>query len=255
MAMENRTVLVTGGSRGIGEAITRHLSSLGMNVGLFARSADRLNDLANELTVGGHGAIALCGDAAVYQDLECAVSATVDAFGSLDLLVNNAGLIEPICRIENSLPADWSRAIDVNLKGVYQGLRAAVPGMLTKGSGTIINISSGAATSALEGWSHYCASKAGVLALTRCGHKEYGDAGIRIMGLSPGTVATEMQTAIRSSGINPVSRLDPDDHIPAAWVARAIEYLYLRAGDEFLGQEFSLKTNEGRRRVGLPLVA
>ncbi|WP_281175893.1 SDR family oxidoreductase [Ahrensia marina] len=82
-----------------------------------------------------------------------------------------------------------------------------------------INISSGAATSAWEGWSHYCATKAGVLSLTRVADKEYRDQGIRVIGLSPGTVATHMQEQIRASNINPISQLDWSAHIPADWVA------------------------------------
>jgi NAD(P)-dependent dehydrogenase (short-subunit alcohol dehydrogenase family) len=80
-------------------------------------------------------------------------------------------------------------------------------------SGVIINISSGAATSALEGWSHYCSSKAAALMLTKSIHKEVADKGIRAIGLSPGTVATDMQVKIKASGINPVSQLDPAVHI------------------------------------------
>ena len=124
--------------------------------------------------------------------------------------------------------------------------------MVARGGGTVINISSGAATSALEGWSHYCSTKAAVLSLTRCADKEYRDSGINVIGLSPGTVATGMQVAIKASGINPVSRLDPSAHIPAEWVARAILYLCGPEGAAFAGQDFSLKTAEGRQRVGLP---
>jgi len=123
--------------------------------------------------------------------------------------------------------------------------------MLAKGGGTIINISSGAATSAIEGWSHYCASKAALLSLTRCTDKEFREAGIRSIGLSPGTVATEMQVQIKSSGINPVSRLDWSAHIPPEWVAKAIIWLTSEAADEWRGSDFSLKTEEGRAAVGL----
>ena len=123
--------------------------------------------------------------------------------------------------------------------------------MEAQGSGVIVNVSSGAATSALEGWSHYCSSKAAALSLTRCADREYADKGIRVVGMSPGTVATEMQDAIRASGVNPVSQLDPSVHIPAEWPARAIVWLCTEDAAEFAGTDFSLKDDAGRRRVGL----
>ena len=252
MEFHQQTVLITGASRGIGEAAARHFAALGANVVLLARSARRTQAIAAEIEAAGGSALAIGGDVARYEDLHGAVQAALQEFSGLHILVNNAGLIEPIARLADSDPAAWSQVVDVNLKGVYHALRAALPVMLESGGGTIVNISSGAATGALEGWSHYCATKAAVLSLTRCVHKEYAGHGIRCVGLSPGTVATDMQTAIRDSGVNPVSRLDPAVHIPADWVARGIAYLCTDAGAEFAGDDFSMKTPEGRRRLGLP---
>lgn len=103
----------------------------------------------------------------------------------------------------------------------------------------------------LEGWSHYCATKAAVKMLTRQIHKEYGERGIRSVGLSPGPVAGDMQAAIRASGINPVSQLGDADYIPASWAAEAVAWLCTPAADPFLGDDFSIKTQEGRRLLGL----
>ena len=125
--------------------------------------------------------------------------------------------------------------------------------MVGQGAGVVVNISSGAATSAMEGWSHYCATKAAVLSLTRCADKEVGDKGVRIVGLSPGTVATHMQVAIRASGINPVSQLDPSVHIPPEWAARAIAWLASDAAADIRGEDFVLREEANRRRVGLPV--
>ncbi|MEL6871748.1 MAG: SDR family oxidoreductase, partial [Pseudomonadota bacterium] len=223
--LNGKVAIITGASRGIGEAAARHLASLGVAVVLNARSGDAINRIADEISGAGGQAIAVPGDVARYEDVSRTVNEAVSKFGRLDLLVNNAGMIEPIARIEDSDPAAWSHVVDINLKGIYYGLRAAIPEMMKSGGGTVINISSGAATGALEGWSHYCATKAGVLSLTRCGHKEFADHGIRVVGLSPGTVATEMQVQIKASGINPVSELDPSVHIPAEWPAKAIAWL------------------------------
>ncbi len=168
-----------------------------------------------------------------------------------DILVNNAGTIDPIAHIADSDPCAWNRAVDVNYRGVYHGLRAAIPVMTKQKAGVIVNISSGAANSALEGWSHYCSTKAAAKKLTECAHKECYPLGIRIVGLSPGTVATEMIEKITASGINPVSKLDPSVHIPPEWAAEAVAFLCTDAGDEFAGTDFSIKTDVGRRRVGL----
>ncbi|WP_029057604.1 SDR family oxidoreductase [Stappia stellulata] len=252
---ENKSVVITGASRGIGEAAARHLAALGANVVLAARSAGDIERIAREIEAAGGTASAMTCDVARQEDVKALIARAVELYGGLDVLVNNAGLIDPIARLADSDPDAWSRVVDVNVKGVYYGLRHAIPEMTARGGGTIINISSGAATGALEGWSHYCSTKAAVLSLTRCTDKEYRGEGIRMIGLSPGTVKTEMQVAIKASGLNPVSQLDPSVHIPPEWVAKTIAYLCGPGGDAYLGTDFSLKTNEGRAAVGLPAVS
>lgn len=248
------TVLVTGASQGIGEAVGRFFAGHGARVVLVARRIGRLEVIADAVRAAGGKAICVRADVADYEDVAAAFQAAIDGYGGVDILVNNAGVIDPIVHLGESDPGQWSRVVDINLKGVYYGMRCAIPIMLRAGGGIIVNISSGAATKALEGWSHYCATKAAVLQLTRCAHKEYGEQGIRVVGISPGTVATGMQTTIRDSGINPVSRLDASAHIPPEWVARAIGFLCGPEGGEFAGGDFSLKNDEGRRRAGLPPV-
>ena len=123
--------------------------------------------------------------------------------------------------------------------------------MLSQGEGTILNISSGAAHGPLEGWSAYCSSKAGAAMLTKCIQKEHGEQGLRVMGLSPGTVATDMQVKIKASGINPVSALDPSVHIPADWPAKALLWMCSAEADGYLGEEVSLRDEAVRELVGL----
>jgi NAD(P)-dependent dehydrogenase (short-subunit alcohol dehydrogenase family) len=142
--------------------------------------------------------------------------------------------------MESADPEAWGQVIDINLKGVFHGMHAVLPVMLGQGGGSIITISSGAAHNPLEGWSHYCASKAAVAMLTRCLHLEHGAAGIRAMGLSPGTVATQMQKEIKASGVNPVSQLDWSDHIPPEWPAVALSWMCSPESDGHLGEEISL---------------
>ncbi|MEL6583654.1 MAG: SDR family oxidoreductase [Pseudomonadota bacterium] len=252
--VQNKTVIITGASRGIGEAAARCFARAGAHVVLAARSEARITAIAQELEASGGLASAIRCDVSNPKDVEGLIAFAQERTGAIDVLINNAGVIDPIARLADSDPLAWGRVVDVNLKGVYHGLRYALPQMQRAGGGTIINISSGAATGALEGWSHYCATKAAVLSLTRVAHREYGAQGIRVVGLSPGTVSTDMQVAIKASGINPVSQLDPSVHISPDWVARALVWLCGSEADRYLGSDFSLKTNEGRAAVGLPAV-
>ncbi len=248
MDMQGKTVLITGASRGIGAAAARAFADAGANVALVARGREAIADLAGEI---GDRGIAIPCDVSRFWEVEAAVEACVGTFGGLDVLVGSAGVIEPISHLATSDPEAWGQVIDVNLKGVYHGMRAALPVMLARGGGSILTISSGAAHGPVEAWSHYCASKAGAAMLTACVDKENRDKGIRAIGLSPGTVATQMQREIKASGINPVSRLDWDDHIPPKWPAQALVWMCSPDADEWLGGEVSLRDKDVRRRVGL----
>lgn len=248
MERNGKVVFITGASRGIGAAAARAFASGGARVVLAARDRDALSRLAAEI---GAGALALGCDVARRGDVEQAVAAAMAAFGRIDVLINNAGVIDPIARMAEADPEGWDHVIDVNLKGVFHGMRAVLPVMLAQGSGTVLTLSSGAAHQPVEGWSHYCAAKAGAAMLTRCLDLEYRDRGIRAIGLSPGTVATQMQRAIKASGINPVSRLDWSVHVPPEWPARALVWMCSADADAWLGQEVSLRDEAIRRRVGL----
>lgn len=251
MSFSGQVALVTGASRGIGLCVGQTLASYGATVMLTARTSESVSRHAEMITSSGGTAAAMTCDVTCFNDVQRSVVACIDTFGRLDILINNAGTIDPISRLETSDVELWARAIDTNVKGVYHGMRAALPTMLAAGSGTIVNMSSGAANSALEGWSHYCCSKAAVKKLTECAHAEVGARGVRVVGLSPGTVATGMMAQIRASGVNPVSQLDWSSHIPPEWAAKAVAFLCGPGGAEFAGTDFSIKTTEGRRLVGL----
>lgn len=248
MSMQGKCVLITGASKGIGAATARVFAAAGANVALAARNGDAIAELAGEI---GPRAIAIPCDVSRYWEVEAAVAACHTAFGRLDVLIGNAGVIDPITSLSSADPESWGHAIDVNLKGVFNGMRAALPGMLAQGSGTIITVSSGAAHNALDGWSAYCASKAGALMLTRMLDEENRDKGLRAISLSPGTVATQMQRDIKASGVNPVSKLDWSDHIAPDWPAKALLWMCGPEGDGFLGGEVSLRDEDIRRKVGL----
>jgi NAD(P)-dependent dehydrogenase (short-subunit alcohol dehydrogenase family) len=186
-----------------------------------------------------------------YSDVEAAVSKAVETFGAIDVLINNAGAVEPIRHMAEADPEEWAQVIDINLNGVFFGMRAALPHMRAQGGGSVLTISSGAAHNAIEAWSHYCASKAGAAMLTRSLDLEERSHGIRAIGLSPGTVATQMQREIKASGINPVSQLNWEDHIPADWPAKTLLWMCTSEADAFLGGEISLRDPDIRQKVGL----
>ena len=248
MNVAGKTVVITGASRGIGAEAARVFAAAGANVALIARNSDAIEKLAAEI---GEQAIGLTCDVGSYASVEGAIAKAKETFGSVDILINNAGVIEPIAHLASADPDEWGTVIDINLKGVFNGMRAVLPMMIASGGGSILTISSGAAHGPVEAWSHYCASKAAVKMLTECVHKENGADGIRAIGLSPGTVATQMQVEIKASGINPVSQLDWDVHIPADWPARALLWMCGSDADQYCGQELSLRDEDLRKRVGL----
>ena len=243
-----KTVLITGASRGIGEAAAYAFAEAGANVALIARSTDEIAEIAGKI---GDKALAIPCDVSRYSEVASAVEATAKTFGGLDILINNAGVVDPIGHLQDTDPEAWSRTIDINVKGVMHGLHATMPGMISQGHGTIINISSGAAHGPVEGWTAYCSSKAAVYMLTRAADQESRDKGLRIMGLSPGTVATQMQREIKASGINPVSQLDWSVHIPPEWPAQTLVWMCTPQADAYLGDDVSLREDDIRRQVGL----
>lgn len=246
--LSGKTTLITGASKGIGAAAARAFADAGANVVLIARSEDAIGTLAGEI---GGKALAVPCDVSRYWEFAGAVDACEQTFGPVDILINNAGIVDPIGHLAEADPEAWSKTIDINHKGVMHGMRAVMPSMIERGEGTIINISSGAAHGPVEGWSAYCSSKAAAYMMTRMGDKEARDKGLRVLGLSPGTVATDMQREIKASGINPVSQLDWSAHIPPEWPAKTLLWMCTSEADDYLGQDVSLREDDVRKAVGL----
>ncbi|MCO4823297.1 MAG: SDR family oxidoreductase [Amylibacter sp.] len=248
--MKNKSVIITGASRGIGEAAARKFAQLGAKVLLCARSSAAIETIAAEINAAGGTARALATDVADYDQVQAAIEFAKSEFGSVDILINNAGMLEPVERLEHATVDAWDTIIDVNVKGVFYGIRAALPIMKTAGGGTIITIGSGAATSALEGWSHYNTSKAAVHHLSACLHGEEGENGIRALVLSPGTVATQMQRIIKKSGVNPVSNLEWEDHRHPSVIADTLVWMCTPDADDFLGDVVRQSDPEILARLG-----
>jgi 3-oxoacyl-[acyl-carrier protein] reductase len=246
--LNGKVIMVTGASRGIGAASAVALAKAGATVVLSARDAKLTEQVAR--SIGGSASARAC-DMSDYAAFEAVVAETKARYGRLDALINNAGVIEPIASIAESDPAAWARNIDINLTGAYHAIRAVLPGMLAAGDGTIVNVSSGAAIRPLEGWSAYCSAKAGLHMLTRAVALETAGKGIRVFGFQPGTTDTDMQVLIRASGVNPVSQIPRGNLTPVAHPAAAIVYLCTQAADDLNGQEFSLRDDPFRSRLGL----
>ena len=246
--LNGKTVLITGASQGIGEAAAKTFSQAGANVMLTARNSDKLEKVKRGL---GGSSEYFAGDISDPNFVISLVEFCYEHFGNIDILINNAGTIQPIALIHEIKPEEWSSVIDTNLKSVFYTINSVLPKMIENGNGTILNVSSGAAHNPLKAWSHYCASKAGAAMLTQCLNTEYFEYGIRAIGLSPGTVATQMQLEIKKSGINKVSELDWSVHIPADWPAKALLWMCSPEADEFVGKEISLRDEVIRRKVKL----
>jgi NAD(P)-dependent dehydrogenase (short-subunit alcohol dehydrogenase family) len=246
--LTGKTVLITGASRGIGAAAAQAFAAAGANVALVARSRELITELAGQI---GKQALAIPCDVSRYWEAEQAVNAAIQTFGKIDVVINNAGVIDPIGALSQADPEAWGKAIDINLKGVMHGMRAAIGPMIAQGSGTIITVSSGAAHNPLEGWSAYCASKAGAYMLTQVADRENRGKGLRILGLSPGTVATDMQKEIKKSGVGPVAQLDWSAHIPPEWAAQALVWMCTPEADPWLGTDVSLRDEDIRKKVGV----
>jgi NAD(P)-dependent dehydrogenase (short-subunit alcohol dehydrogenase family) len=218
---------------------------------LVARDGAAASGVAREIAGSGARAKALSCDVSDFAAVERIVAETKARLGGIDILINNAGVIEPIAEIATSDPAAWARNISINLVGAYHIVRAVLPGMLAKGGGSIVNISSGAAYRPLEGWSAYCAGKAGLAMLTRAIELETAGKGIRIFGFSPGTIDTDMQVKIRASGMNMVSRIPRGDLSPVEHAVRGLLHLCGPAADDLMGQDASMRDEAFRRRIGL----
>ena len=240
--------LVTGGNRGIGLAAVRALASAGVSVTFTGRSRKTVAEGLAEL----EGIDSVEGRVCDVTDRDGMAAILAEGH---DILVNNAGIVTPIGHIETVPIDDWARNIEINLVSAFFAIQQAVIAMRKRGGGTIINLSSGAAHKPMEGWSAYCAGKAGLAMVTRSVHEEFGDKGIRIFGFAPGVVDTDMQVSIRASGINPVSEIPRENLSPADEPAHAIAWLCTSAADGLIGREVDVRQEDFRRACGLAVAA
>lgn len=191
MNLEDRVVLVTGASRGIGRALARTLAEDGARLVLTARSDGSLNALGRDLEAGGARVLTVAGDVGRDEDAARMAAAADEAFGRVDVLVNNAAVLLERAPVTRLPAAQWEETLRVNVVGVANMLRHVVPGMEARGEGVVVNVSSAWGRFAAADVGPYCASKFAVEAITQSLAEEVGP-GVVVFALNPGVIATDM---------------------------------------------------------------
>jgi NAD(P)-dependent dehydrogenase (short-subunit alcohol dehydrogenase family) len=196
--LAGKVAVITGAAAGIGAATAEVFAREGATA-VLADIDDRGGRAVSERL---EGAEYVHADVALSADVDALIRFAGDRHGRLDVLVNNAGISVPGDAVSVS-DDDWARALDVNLSGVWRGMRSALPLMLEAGSGSIVNVASVQSLIGVPGWAAYAASKGGVLALTRQAAVEYAGRGIRINAVAPGTILTPMNERILDRAARP----------------------------------------------------
>ena len=239
---DNPVVIVTGASRGVGAFIARWLGKVGACVTLVARSHEPLERVAQDVERLGGLALTIHGDVAIEESCRGTVEKTIDRFGQVDALVNNAGIFQPMAPVASAGAEAWHYNIQVNLLGPFHMAKAGIPHLL-KQKGRIINVGSGAANIPVPAGSAYCASKAALVQFTRVLAAE--EPSLTVLSVRPGVVDTEMQALIRREGAKAMApeqvayyrSLKTEGELePPAVPARAIAWLSLHAPRNWTGQ-------------------
>jgi len=190
--LDGKVALVTGASAGIGEAVAVALAGAGASVVVTARRVERLEALAQRIGDSGGAVLPYPADVASLDEVRALTDAALERFGRIDILVNNAGLM-PISPLSEARVEEWTRMVDVNVKGVLHCIAAVLPGMIERRSGHIVNVGSLAGRRPFPGGTVYSATKFAVRSLSWGMHLELGAAhGIRVTDIQPGFVSTEL---------------------------------------------------------------
>ncbi|MGH9573272.1 MAG: SDR family oxidoreductase [Candidatus Acidiferrales bacterium] len=223
--LDGKVALITGANRGIGLAIAHRLGALGASLSISARDRNRLDAVARDLQSSTNVAV-IPADLTHADEVAALVTKTEKALGLVDILVNNAG-VGTFSPIQDASESDWDTILDTNLKAVFLLTKAVAPGMIRRKSGHIVNIASLAGKNAIPGGGIYCASKWGLLGLTRCAAEDLRAHGIRVSAICPGSVATEFSPHGKK---DPAKMLQPED------VAHAVETLVTQAPQSFISE-------------------
>ncbi len=200
-ALNEQVALVTGASRGIGRAVALALGQAGLKVAVnYARSVAAAEEVVQAITEAKGEAIAIGADVSSSEEVDNLLKTTLDKFGRLDVLVNNAGITRDTLLLRMKLE-DWQAVIDLNLTGVFLCTKAAIKPMLKQKSGRIINIASVAAQMGNPGQANYSAAKAGVIGFTKTVAKELASRGITVNAIAPGFIETDMTSGLQADDI------------------------------------------------------
>lgn len=230
--IQDKVVVITGASSGLGEATARHLAGLGARLVLAARRTDRLDKLVAEIEFAGGAALAVETDVSRRDDVENLIARAVERFGKVDVLVNNAGLM-PLAPMSQRKVDEWDRMIDVNIKGVLYGIAAVLPGMQAQKSGHIINLSSVAGLRVSSGLGTvYSATKFAVKAISEGLRAEVAADNIRVTTLYPGAIDSELKhgSSDQAAGAAMQAFYEANE-ISADSIARAIAYAIEQPAD------------------------
>lgn len=203
-----KVALVTGASSGIGRATALAFARAGAKVVAASRRIAEGEETVRQIQEAGGEAIFVKTDVSKAAEVETLVNKTVDIYGRLDCAFNNAG-IPSTGLLTDVLEEDWDRVIDVNLKGTWLCLKYEIGAMLKLGGGAIVNVASMGAVVGFSGYTSYCASKGGVIALTRAAAMEYAKSGIRINVVSPGAIETDMLATIPAHLLAQITAMHP----------------------------------------------
>ena len=199
--LREQVAIVTGASRGIGRAVAIALATEGAKVAVnYARSSEAAQQVVKEITEAGGEAIAIGADVSKAEEVDTLVKQTLEKFGRVDLLVNNAGITRDTLLLRMK-PEDWQAVIDLNLTGVFLCTKAVSKLMLKQRSGRIINIASVAGQMGNPGQANYSAAKAGVIGFTKTAAKELASRGVTVNAVAPGFIATDMTSELNSEAI------------------------------------------------------
>jgi len=208
--LKNKNALITGAGKGIGKAIALALAKEGVNIILVARTQEEIDSVAAKVRSLRVKALAITADVTDINSVNAAVEKALAEFGTIDILINNAG-IAAFGKFLELEPTDWERIIQVNLMGTYYVTRAVLPNMIERQTGDIINISSTAGLSGNALTSAYSASKFAVLGLTESLMQEVRKHNIRVTALTPSTVATDMAKELKLTDGNPETVMQAED--------------------------------------------
>lgn len=255
--LHQRIALVTGGGRGIGREIALHLAAAGADLALLGPVESELREAAAEICRRGRRAIVLTADVADESQVQQAVAQTRAQLGSIDVLVNNAAIVGPTAPLWDVARSDWDRVLAVNLSGAYLCCRAAVPDMLQRRSGKIINIASVAGKMAYALRAPYAVSKWGLIGLTLTLAKELGPYNVQVNAVCPGPVegprirdiihtrAAQQQRSAEEVYGEYVSRAALGRFVQATEVAQLVAFLASPAADNVTGQAWDISAGYG----------